>query len=226
MPGVDIPDFEIAVFDMDGTLYSTDNSVVPAVLDTFREFGIPEPPVNEIEDLIGRPDTYYHDWVRRHGGDMGDQLVEAVDARERELVSQRGSLYPRAKETLRELRRLGVRTALLTNAGHDYCSMVLHTFDMEDLFDAVSWFEGHGDGDKAERLGRIIRDFGGGTAIMVGDRFYDFEAAKAVGCTSVGVSHGFGNEELDTADIVVHGLWGTVELKLRATARRLEGIDG
>lgn len=226
MPGVDIPDFEIAVFDMDGTLYSTDNSVVPAVLDTFREFGIPEPPVDEIEDLIGRPDTHYHDWVRRHGGDMGDQLVEAVDARERELVSERGSLYPRAKESLRELRRLDVRTALLTNAGHDYCSMVLHTFDMEDLFDAVSWFEGLGDGDKTERLGRIIRDFGGGTAIMVGDRFYDFDAARAVGCTSVGVSHGFGNEELRKADIVVHGLWGTVELKLRATARRLEGIDG
>jgi phosphoglycolate phosphatase len=223
---VDIPDFEIAVFDMDGTLYSTDNSVVPAVLDTFREFGLPEPPVDEIEDLIGRPDTHYHDWVRRHGGEMGDQLVEAVDARERELVSERGSLYPRAKESLRELRRLDVRTALLTNAGHDYCSMVLHTFDMEDLFDAVSWFEGLGDGDKTERLGRIIRDFGGGTAIMVGDRFYDFDAARAVGCTSIGVSHGFGNEELRKADIVVHGLWGTVELKLRATARRLEGIDG
>ncbi len=223
---MDIPDFAIAVFDMDGTLYSTDNSVVPAVLDTFREFGIPEPPVDEIEDLIGRPDTYYHDWVRRHGGDAGDQLVEAVDARERELVRQNGSLYPRAKEMLRELRQLGVRTALLTNAGRGYCQMVLHTFDMEDLFETVSWFDGFGDGDKAERLEGIIGDFGGGVAIMVGDRFYDFEAARKVGCTSIGVSHGFGNEELDNADIVIKGLWSIVELKLRATARRLEGVDG
>ena len=65
---VDIPDFTIAVFDMDGTLYSTDNSVVPAVLETFRDFGLDEPPVAEIEDLIGRPDTHYHAWLREKGG--------------------------------------------------------------------------------------------------------------------------------------------------------------
>lgn len=222
---MDIPDFDIAVFDMDGTLYSTDGSVVPAVIDTFREFGLPEPPVGEIQDLIGRPDTYYHDWVRERGGDRGEELVQAVDARERELVGQQGALYPRAKEMLVELRRLGVRTALLTNAGRGYCTMVLHTFDMQDLFDAVSWFDGYGDGTKTARLGRLIEDLGGGTAVMVGDRFFDFEAARDVGCTSIGVSHGFGNEELETADIVVKGLWSMVELKLRATARRLEGVD-
>jgi phosphoglycolate phosphatase len=206
-------DFDIAVFDMDGTLYSTDNSVVPAVLETFREFGLPPPPVEEIEDLIGRPDTHYHDWLRARGGDLGDRLVMAVDRRERELVGTQGSLYPRAKEMLVELRRLGVRTALLTNAGRSYCFMVLRTFGMEDLFDAVSYHEG-GSGDKAERLGRLVEELGGGPAIMVGDRFYDFEAATAVGCTSVGVSHGFGNEELEAADVVVQGLWGVVELKL------------
>ena len=222
---MELPDFEIAVFDMDGTLYSTDNSVVPAVLDTFREFGLPEPPVEEIEDLIGRPDTFYHDWLRERGGERGEELVRAVDARERELVGMRGTLYPRARETLGELRSLGVKTALLTNAGRGYCMMVLHTFDMEDLFDALSWFDGYGEGDKTERLGRLIQDLGGGVAVMVGDRFYDFEAARAVGCTSVGVSHGFGNEELEAADVVVAGLWGVVELKLRATARRLEGLD-
>jgi phosphoglycolate phosphatase len=223
---VDIPDFDIAVFDMDGTLYSTDGSVVPAVMDTFREFGLPEPPLAEIEDLIGRPDTHYHAWVRERGGDRGDELVRAVDARERELVGQQGALYPRAREMLAELRGLGVSTALLTNAGRGYCMMVLRTFDMADLFDAVSWFDGHGDGTKTDRLAGLIEELGGGAAVMVGDRFYDFEAARDVGCTSIGVSHGFGNEELETADVVVRGLWGIVELKLRATARRLDIVDG
>ena len=100
--------------------------------------------------------------------------------------------------------------------------MVLETFDMRHLFDAVSWFES-GDGGKAERLRRIIDDLGGGPAVMVGDRFYDFEAAADVDCTSIGVAHGFGNDELDAADVVVKGLWGIVELKLRATVRKAEG---
>lgn len=213
-----MPDFTIAVFDMDGTLYSTDNSVVPAVMETFRDFGLPEPPVAEIEDLIGRPDTHYHAWLRGKGGERGDDLVRAVDARERELVGLMGSLYPKAKETLAELRRLGCRTALLTNAGRSYCYMVLRTFDMEDLFDAVSYYDG-GAESKTDRLRSVLDELGGGPAIMVGDRFYDFEAARDVGCTSIGVSHGFGNEELEGADIVVRGLWGIVELKLRSMTR-------
>ena len=220
---VTFQDFDIAVFDMDGTLYSTDMSIVPAVLDTFAELGLPEPPVGEIEDLIGRPDVHYHAWLREHAGERADVIVEAVSRREEEMVGQRGYLYPRAREMLEELRALGVRTALLTNAGRAYAMMVLEAFDLLDLFDDVSWFEA-GDGDKTQRLREVIDGLGGGTAIMVGDRFYDFEAAAGVGCTSVGVSHGFGNDELEAADIVVKGLWALVELKLRATVQRREGV--
>ncbi len=215
-------DFDIAVFDMDGTLYSTDMSVVPAVLDTFRELGLPEPPVQEIEDLIGRPDVHYHMWLREHAGEHADIIVDAVSQREVSLVSRKGYLYPRTREMLEELRKLGVKTALLTNAGRGYCIMVLETFDLRDLFDVVRWYE-EGDGGKAQRLAEIIETLGGGTAVMVGDRFYDFEAAAQVGCTSIGVSHGFGNEELEEADILVKGLWGIVELKLRGMLRRQEG---
>lgn len=217
-----IDDFEIAVFDMDGTLYSTNMSVVPAVQRTFKELGLPEPPVEEIEDLIGRPDIHYHMWLREHAGEHADIIVEAVSKREVSLVSRRGYLYPKTKEMLAELRAMGVSTALLTNAGRGYCMMVVETFGLGDLFDVVSWFQA-GDGNKTERLRAIIADLGGGPAVMVGDRFYDFEAARDVGCTSIGVAHGFGNEELEAADVVVKNLWGIVELKLRATVRGAEG---
>jgi len=216
---VDMEDFVIAVFDMDGTLYSTDTSIVPAVQETFLELGLPEPPVEEIEDLIGRPDVHYHMWLRQNAGEHADIIVEAVSKREVSLVGQRGHLYPRTREMLEELRAMDVRMALLTNAGRGYCMMVLETFDIKDLFDTVSWYES-GDGTKTERLRGIIQGFGGGPAIMVGDRFYDFEAAREVGCTSIGVSHGYGNDELEKADIVIRGLWGIVEIKLRAIVRK------
>ncbi len=218
---VNMVDFDIAVFDMDGTLYSTDTSIVPAVLETFSDLGLPEPPVEQIEDLIGRPDTHYHAWLRQHAGEHADIIVDAVSKSEVSMVGQRGYLYPRTREMLEELRAMGVRTALLTNAGRGYAMMVLETFDIRHLFDTVSWYQ-TGDGNKTDRLRTIIAEFGGGTAIMVGDRFYDFEAAIDVGCTSIGVSHGFGNDELEAADIVVKGLWGIVEIKLRAVAKRKE----
>ncbi|UCC92399.1 MAG: HAD family hydrolase [Thermoplasmata archaeon] len=221
-PPVEMVDFDIAVFDMDGTLYSTDLSIVPAVIETFADLGLPEPPVEEIEDLIGRPDVHYHMWLKEHAGEHGDIIVDAVSKKEVSLVNQRGYLYPKTREMLEELRAMDVRTALLTNAGRGYCMMVLETFEIHHLFDAVSWYES-GDGGKTERLRDIIQGFGGGTAVMVGDRFYDFEAAQEVGCTSIGVAHGFGNDELESADIVVKGLWAIVELKLRAVVRKREG---
>jgi phosphoglycolate phosphatase-like HAD superfamily hydrolase len=39
--------------------------------------------------------------------------------------------------------------------------------------------------------------------VFIGDRYIDFEAAKNTGNISIGVSHGFGREELKKADYVV-----------------------
>ena len=221
-PPMELVDFDIAVFDMDGTLYTTGDSVLPAIMETFAELRLPLPDVTQVRGLIGMPDVHYHAWLRERAPGHEDVIVEAVTTREAELVQERGALYPRAREMLQELRRLGCRTALLTNAGREYAHMVLTRFEMWDLFDDVSWHDGGGAG-KEERLAMVVEKLGGGEAVMVGDRFYDIEAAKAVGCLAVGITHGYGEEEVSDADVIIDSLWQLVEMKLRAVARAREG---
>ncbi len=208
-------DFEIVVFDLDGTLYSTEASVVPAVQEAFEELGLTVPDEGEVRRLIGLPTEHYVQWLQERASGQEDRIVELAFTIEHRLVTTQGRLYPRAAETLEELRRLGCRTALLTNAGTEYVDLVLDTFGIRPLFDVVSSLEGP-PVPKASCLRAIIDELGGGPAIMVGDRVFDFDAARAVGVPAVGVSHGFGDDELEMADVVVEGLWGVVELKRAA----------
>ena len=208
-------DFDLAVFDLDGTLYMTELSVVPSIQETFARFGLPVPADAEVRALIGIPTQGYRAWLKERGGELGERIADETPKREYELVRTKGQLFPHARETLEALRKDGCRTVLLTNAGQRYVSTVLGAFGIEPLFDEVSLFR-RGELSKAERLAGVIGRAGGVPAIMVGDRKFDFEAAREVGCPSVGVSHGYGGDELALADIVIDDLWELVGMRRAA----------
>ncbi len=212
-------DFDVAVFDLDGTLYMTELSVTPAIKSTFAELGIPVPSDREIDELIGKPTPFYTEFLRTRGGELAREVERRVPARELGLVRTQGRLFPHARETLEELRASGCRTALLTNAGPDYLGVIMGTFRLEPHFDEISAFK-RGEVSKTERLRTVVKDLGGGPAVMVGDRRFDFDAAREVGVPSVGVRHGYGHEELALADVVIDDLWELVELRRAALAAR------
>jgi len=215
------PGFDVAVFDLDGTLYMTELSVTPAIKSTFAELGLPVPPDRDIDELIGKPTTFYREFLRERGGEMAREVESRVPARELELVRTQGRLFPHARETLEELRRLGTRTALLTNAGPDYLGVIMGTFHLGPLFDEISAFR-KGEASKTERLRAVVRrlDVEAGGAVMVGDRRFDFDAAREAGVPSVGVRHGYGHEELALADTVIDDLWELVGMRRAALAAR------
>jgi len=215
------PDFDVAVFDLDGTLYMTELSVTPAIKATFAELGIPVPSGREIDELIGKPTTFYTEFLRTRGGALAKEVERRVPARELELVRTQGRLFPHARETLEELRALGCRTALLTNAGPDYLGVIMGKFHLEPLFDEISAFR-TGEVSKTERLRQVVHrlDADAGGAVMVGDRRFDFDAAREAGVPSVGVRHGYGHEELALADAVIDDLWELVGMRRAALAAR------
>ena len=208
-------DFDLAVFDLDGTIYMTELSVVPSIQETFARFGLPVPGDAEVRALIGIPTQGYRAWLKERGGELGERIADETPRREYELVRTRGRLFPHAREALGALRAERCRTVLLTNAGQRYVSTVLGTFGIEPLFDEVSLFR-RGELSKAERLAGVIARAGGAPAVMVGDRRFDFDAAREVGCASVGVSYGYGGDELALADVVIDDLLELVDMRRAA----------
>ena len=218
-------DFDLAVFDLDGTLYMTELSVVPSIQETFARHGLPVPGDAEVRALIGIPTQGYRAWLKERGGGLGERIADETPRREYELVRTKGRLFPHARETLEALRKEGCRTALLTNAGQRYASIVLGTFGLEPLFDEVSLFR-RGEPSKSERLAGVIARAGGAPVIMVGDRRFDFVAAREAGCPSVGVSYGYGGDELAMADVVIDDLWELVGMRRAAKGCVASGGKG
>jgi phosphoglycolate phosphatase len=145
-------------------------------------------------------------------------------------------VYPGGRELLAGLREAGMPLAICTNKPMALTRLILDRMDLAAFF-AVVW---GGEADKplkpdprcllavCEQLGTAPGD-----TLMVGDSHADTAAARASGCRSILVGHGYEQRPLDSlgADAVVAGLadvgleiarWSKAgDFELRQAARRL-----
>src|SRR5207245_312322 len=94
---------------------------------------------------------------------------------------------------------LGVPRALATSKELRFVAPLLERFGLR--FDAVSAPELSE--PKSLTVARAVEALGGLEAVVVGDRFYDLDAARANGLRVIGVTWGMGErEELEGADVL------------------------
>ena len=190
----------VAVFDLDGTLFDARSVTTTAVRDVLLDAGVAVPSEHEVVAFIGRPVEDFHRWL----GDLaGDPSVgPAVSARELELVSPSG-VFDGVDGALDELAQAGVALALLSNGPHEYVAHVLAATGLASRFATVRWRE-PADTGKPQMLHEVLDALGAPSAVVVGDRGDDLDAAAVNGCASVAVSWGIGDRgELAAADLLV-----------------------
>jgi phosphoglycolate phosphatase len=116
------------------------------------------------------------------------------------------SVYPGVRELLAALNEKGFPLYICTSKHEPSALRVLDHFGLAGLFTAVFAdrpdMESHGKTDLlASLLGRQSIDRA--NAWMVGDRIYDFEAARANGIRSIAAAWGYGSaQEYSQADAV------------------------
>ena len=139
--------WDLVVFDLDGTLVETAPEIADAVNDTLRAYGWPVVDEGQVSRWIG------------HG--TGELLVQAIaraSGRAPEVVraspelaaisavydryyaarcGTRSALYPGVRATLLALRRAGTRIALVTNKETRYTDRVLDAHALRDAFDRI-----------------------------------------------------------------------------------------
>jgi len=91
------------LFDLDGTLFMTEASVLRAAEETACAYGLPAPDPDAVRDLIGLPTEVF---LRGLFGEAGGnpECAEYFRAHEREAVGARGRLFPGVENLLRTLR--------------------------------------------------------------------------------------------------------------------------
>ncbi|MFW5945995.1 MAG: HAD family hydrolase [Candidatus Natronoplasma sp.] len=192
---------KLIIFDLDGTLYKTEEVSVPALKEAFSLFGITVSR-ETILNQFGEPtDQIIENLVPKEKIDLKDQIKKAIVEKESEFIPIEATLYDGVKNLLRTLTERGHKLAICSNGRYDYIEKVLETTSIMKYFSSIKAYTE--DKSKAERIEELLSEFSVREALMVGDRYHDIEAAKSAGVKSIGALYGYGGEEAKKADFVI-----------------------
>ena len=190
------------LIDLDGTLIDPRAGIVGSVQAALGRLGLPVPASETLGWVIGPP-------LRTTFPQLGvaSADVETAVGHYRENYSAgamfEASVYPGIPEALDRLREIGARLIVATSKPHAFARPILRHFDLADRFAAIHGAELDGRRDhKAELIAHIIATerVDPAAALMIGDRRYDIDGARANAMRSVGVLWGYGSmEELRSA---------------------------
>ena len=196
-----MPSRGLLIFDLDGTLFRAETVTIPAVQRGFLAQGLAVPAKEEISFYFGKPASEYHAWLfSRCPQGKAPELVEAIDRRELELISETGELYPQAREVLATLRGWVGQMALCSNGPQDYVERVMAVHGLQTFFDAVRCWRSAQD-DKPRMVRELVERLESRPVIVIGDRGDDIQAAHQNGLWAIAAKYGYGAvEELEAAD--------------------------
>ena len=141
---------------------------------------------------------------------FGMTNLQALEALKhyREYFSEKGifenEIYPGIPELLSDLKAAGRRVMVATSKPEDFTHRILEHFDIARYFDFVGGNTmDEGRPTKADVIAHVLRscpDAAPENTLMIGDRKYDAEGARAFGLDCAGVLYGYGSrEELEHA---------------------------
>ncbi|WP_162551303.1 HAD hydrolase-like protein [Paenibacillus tepidiphilus] len=209
----------LAVFDLDGTLFQTQTVDIAAITQALAKCGCPPLAPQEITGLFGLPFAEICAQVLP-GGQPGliEQFTQNVIRHELEEIPRAGCLYPGVLESLQALQALEIDMCICTNGSEQYVQAIADKFGLHSLFAEISY--NSSPLSKSERVAALKQKYNPDTLVMVGDRSSDIAAARDNGGVAVGVSYGFGGEEMSAADYIAD-VFPEVETILRKLAAPL-----
>lgn len=194
---------KLIIFDLDGTLYDTESSFIPAVGIFLRRYDRVVPPNEFLYKFIGEPEQLFGEWMKSLKIDAPlDKLLWEFDETERNAIRRTGNLYSGVIETLNWLKEKDYTLAICSNGREWYITEVIDRFNLGDYFAIVKGPRSATE-TKVEMVREIIDIVKPEKSYLVGDRFHDLEAARQNDCISIGAEYGFGGDEIKTADHLI-----------------------
>ena len=139
--------FDLVMFDLDGTLVETAPEIADAVNDTLRYFNLAEVSQRQVSDWIGQGTRTLLIRALAFAGKSDFATVSAsasltaisaeFDRCYQRRCGTRSRLYPQVYQTLVTLRSQGVNLAVVTNKEGRYTRTVLGVHRLAPLFDCV-----------------------------------------------------------------------------------------
>jgi len=198
--------YDYILFDLDGTLTNPKEGITKCIQYALSYMGIEEPDLNNLTRFIGPP--LHTAFMEYYGFDEAAAWTAVKRYRERfgTIGVYENEVFQGISDLLGQLKQNSMILAVATSKPEIFMSKILEKYDLKKYFDVAAGSELDGmRTEKADVIEEVLRrlsisDKERSRVIMVGDRKYDIEGAKACGIHSVGVEFGFAEEnELESA---------------------------
>lgn len=194
---VRVKDYDLYVFDLDGTIADTRADLKTALAEAVKAAGFPEPAEEYVVAAVGRGALKAIQKLTGLDEKSAGAYLDIFKETYENVCCDNVTLFPGAKELLYGLKERGKKTALVTMKYRVPTLRVLRFLGI-DLFDEIISFE---DTEKPKPdPGSFIKllnkyGIGQGRALMVGDSITDIKYGKAAGADVCIMLHGYGSRE-------------------------------
>ncbi len=204
----------LLIFDLDGTLFRTETVDVFAFNEALASNGYPPKTQDEIMNFVGLPlEGICRAMLNTDDPELLFKFKQEVISNESLAIPKTGEFYDGAIEMLKHLKDRGFLLCICSNGNKEYVTDIANAFGLNDIFNEI-WYEKSGI-TKSQAVKVLKQKHNALKFIMIGDRLVDIEAAKDNVGISVGVSYGFGKDEVLEADYVVGSISELEELIYR-----------
>ncbi len=195
------------LFDLDGTLTDPGTGIKNSIKYALTKLGKEIPDDKTLNEFIGPP--LLVSFCKYCGAT--DEEAKTLLGLYREYFGVYGylenELYPDTDYVLSEIKKRGGRVYLATSKPYEYAVKILEHFDILKYFDFCAGNDlEESRPTKSAVLEYLMRecDISGADSLMIGDRCYDIEGARAMQIPVAAVLHGYGSrEELKSADYII-----------------------
>lgn len=189
------------IFDLDGTVVNPGTAIPRCINYALQKQSIKSVPIERLKRYIGFDlPAIFQEVTKRKDKRFLKTCVESYRERFHNEGIAEHRLYPGIVGLLEAAQENG--TLIIASIKPQVsCDMVLDHLGIKPMFTSVYGSELSGKrSDKTELLKHVLKKEKIKSAYVIGDRGIDIEAAKKVGCHSIGVSYGYGTkDELLTA---------------------------
>lgn len=186
--------YEIAVFDVDGTLLDTTEGVIAAVKYTIDEMGFVPLGDEQLRTFIGPPIQDSFARAYHLEGDILQTIATCFRNRYKDYELLKAVPYSGIYELLDELSDRGVKLAVATYKRQDYAETILRHFEFHRYTDILYGADHENKLKKVDIIRKCMDDMGihdYRRAVMIGDSSHDAVGARQVGMDFIGVTYGF-----------------------------------
>lgn len=187
--------YDIAVFDVDGTLLNTKEGILAAVRETAKKCGLRDITKEEEPLFIGPPIQESLMKIFEMNPEEAQKTADIFRGlyKEDEYLL-RASVYDGMMELMEHLRERSVKIAVATYKRHDYAVKICRHFGFHEFSDIIYGSDNFNKLKKPDIIRLCLDDLQATDyrkAVMIGDSSFDALGAQQIGCDFIGVTYGF-----------------------------------